>query len=47
MGTHNIELLFEQSQDKIYIDQIKCILCDGLHGNDTFCQADFNSIGSN
>lgn len=45
MGNHNIEPLFEQSQEPINSDQVICILCDGTHGNNTFCQASFT--GSN
>jgi len=38
MGDHNIELNFNQSQEKDNSDQIVCILCDGTHGNNSLCQ---------
>jgi hypothetical protein len=45
MGNAIIVPQFEQSQDKNDKEYLNwtniCPLCDGIHGNNTFCQADF------
>lgn len=47
MGNHNIDQPFENSQEEPQGNQIVCILCDGTHGANTWCQADANSAWSN
>lgn len=40
MGDHNIIPIFDQCQ---IIDEKICEMCQGSHGNNTLCQANFNS----
>lgn len=38
MDLISLQYSFDQKQDD---NVIKCVLCDGSHGNNTLCQANF------
>ena len=43
MGNTNVSYYFEESQDfiNLELESKKCILCDGVHGNNSWCQAPY------